>query len=53
MTTYFVIARLDRAIQYSETPVMESKSRGVLDTPLSRSMTVFVRRKRSATHPPN
>src|SRR5947207_13838752 len=28
-----VIARLDRAIQYSEAPVMEQKSRGVLDTP--------------------
>src|SRR5438132_11058195 len=28
-----VIARLDRAIQYSEGPVMEQKSRGVLDTP--------------------
>ena len=29
-----VIARLDRATQYSEAPVMESKGRGVLDTPL-------------------
>src|SRR3990170_1462136 len=28
-----------RAIQHSETPVIESISRGVLDTPLSRSMT--------------
>jgi hypothetical protein len=28
-----------RAIQYSETSVMEPKSRGVLDTPLSRGMT--------------
>ena len=28
-----------RAIQYSEAPVMESKCCGVLDTPLSRSMT--------------
>jgi len=27
-----VIARLDRAIQYSEAPMMESKSCGVLDT---------------------
>ena len=26
-------------IQYSETPVMESRTRGVLDTPPSRSMT--------------
>src|SRR6266481_1454234 len=33
--------RLRRAIQYSEAPVIESTSRGVLDTPLSRSMTVF------------
>jgi hypothetical protein len=29
-----VIARLDRAIQYSRAPMMESKSCGVLDTPL-------------------
>jgi hypothetical protein len=29
-----VIARLDRAIQYSETSVMEARSHGVLDTPL-------------------
>jgi hypothetical protein len=36
-----VIARLDRAIQYSETLMMESKGRGVLDTPPSRSMTVL------------
>jgi hypothetical protein len=28
-----------RVIQYSETPVIESISRSVLDTPLSRSMT--------------
>jgi hypothetical protein len=32
-----------RAIQYSETPMMESKSRGVLDTPPSRSMAASVR----------
>ncbi len=32
--------RLRRAIQYSEAPVIESRSCGVLDTPLSRSMTV-------------
>ncbi len=32
-----------RAIQYSETPIMESRSCDVLDTPLSRSMTVFAR----------
>src|SRR5229473_6411312 len=35
--------RLQRTIQYSEVPVMESKSCGVLDTPLSRSMTVSAR----------
>ena len=28
-----VIARLDRAIQYSEAPVIESRGRGVLDSP--------------------
>jgi hypothetical protein len=33
--------RLRRAIQYSEKPVIESISRGVLDTPLSRSMTTI------------
>src|SRR6266513_5322946 len=31
-----------RAIQYSETPMMESRNRSVLDTPLSRSMTVGI-----------
>src|SRR5437660_8251107 len=31
--------RLRRAIQYSETPVIESRGCSVLDTPLSRSMT--------------
>jgi hypothetical protein len=30
-----------RAIQYSEASVMESRSCGVLDTPLSRSMTAL------------
>jgi hypothetical protein len=38
-TTTGVIARLDRAIQYSELAVIESIGRGVLDAPLSRSMT--------------
>jgi hypothetical protein len=33
--------RLRRAIQYSETSMMESRSRSVLDTPLSRSVTVI------------
>jgi hypothetical protein len=32
-----VIVRLDRTIQYSRAPVMESKSRGVLDTRRSLS----------------
>jgi hypothetical protein len=35
-----VIVRLDRTIQYSRALVMESKGCGVLDTPLSWSMTV-------------
>jgi hypothetical protein len=34
-----VIARLDRAIQYSETPEMQSKSYDVLDTPHMPGMT--------------
>jgi hypothetical protein len=34
-----VIARLDRAIQYSVTAVIESIGRGVLDSPPSRGMT--------------
>jgi hypothetical protein len=34
-----VIARLDRAIQYAETALIESRSPGVLDSPLSRGMT--------------
>ena len=34
-----VIARLDRAIQYSEKVVIEPIGRGVLDRPLSRAMT--------------
>jgi hypothetical protein len=33
--------RLRRATQYSEASMMDSKGRGVLDTPLSWSMTVF------------
>jgi hypothetical protein len=40
-----VIARLDRAPSIPETAVIESMSRGVMDAPLSRSMTVFVRRQ--------
>jgi hypothetical protein len=34
-----VIARLDRAIQYSREQAIEPRSRGVLDPPLSRGMT--------------
>ncbi|TFV42591.1 hypothetical protein E4K66_00910 [Bradyrhizobium frederickii] len=37
--TLAVIARLDRAIQYAEAALIESRSRGVLYAPLSRSMT--------------
>src|SRR5712672_2513525 len=33
--------RLRRAIQYSETSVMESKGHSVLDTPHARAMTAF------------
>ena len=40
-----VIARLDRAPSIPETSVMETIGRGVLDAPLSRSMTVFVWRQ--------
>jgi hypothetical protein len=36
-----VIVRLDRTIQYTRALVMEAKSCGVLDTPLSRSMTAY------------
>jgi hypothetical protein len=41
--------RLRRAIQYSEAPVIESRSRGVLDAPHARGMTVIA--KRSVTYP--
>ncbi|MGV7214963.1 hypothetical protein [Bradyrhizobium sp. UFLA05-112] len=34
-----VMARLDRAIQYSETGVIESIGRGVLDAPVKPGMT--------------
>jgi len=34
-----VVARLDRAIQYSEASVIEPRSCGVLDTPHARGMT--------------
>jgi len=36
-----VVARLDRAIQYSREVAMGSRRRGVLDAPLSRGMTVY------------
>jgi hypothetical protein len=39
----FVIARLDRAIQYSAKPLIELKRQGALDTPLSRGMTISQR----------
>jgi hypothetical protein len=35
-----VIARLDRAIQYAGTVMVNQQGRGVLDHPLSRMMTV-------------
>jgi hypothetical protein len=37
-----VVARGRRAIQYSEASVMESKSRGVRDTPHARGLTGYV-----------
>jgi hypothetical protein len=37
-----VVARLDRAIQYSEAPAMKSRTRGVLDTPHARAMTLYL-----------
>jgi len=40
--TLAVIARLDRAIQYSETVMIEPRSRSVLDSPPSRGMTVVL-----------
>ncbi|WP_164718933.1 hypothetical protein [Bradyrhizobium sp. LVM 105] len=46
--TLAVIARLDRAIQYAEAALIESRSRGVLDAPLSQSMTPVVMRTRFA-----
>ncbi|MGC0393211.1 hypothetical protein ABIF91_005597 [Bradyrhizobium sp. USDA 241] len=39
-----VIARLDRAIQYAETVVIESRRGGVLDSPPSRGMTPVMRK---------
>ncbi|WP_206736856.1 hypothetical protein [Bradyrhizobium guangzhouense] len=45
-----VIARLDRAIQYAETAAIEPRGRGVLDAPLSRSMTTRMTRERRAAH---
>ncbi|WP_164933628.1 hypothetical protein [Bradyrhizobium guangzhouense] len=45
-----VIARLDRAIQYAETAVIEPSGRGVLDAPLSRSMIARMTRERRAAH---
>ncbi|WP_164935577.1 hypothetical protein [Bradyrhizobium guangzhouense] len=45
-----VIARLDRAIQYAETAVIEPRGRGVLDAPPSRSMTARMTREFRAAH---
>jgi len=42
ITNSVVIARLDRAIQYSETSVIEPRGRGLLDSPLSRGMTAVM-----------
>jgi len=53
-----VIARLDRAIQYSEASVIESRSCGVLDTPHARGMTTvcearLVRRSSTSERAPD
>ena len=48
--TLAVIARLDRAIQYSATGVLESRGRGVLDAPLLRGMTAELSARTSAPH---
>ena len=40
-TLSVVIARLDRATQYSEAFLIRSKGRGILDPPHARGMTVF------------
>src|SRR3954466_8094528 len=40
-----VIARLDRAIQYAEAAVIDPRSCGVLDSPLSRGMTPEAERR--------
>jgi hypothetical protein len=37
-----VIARLDRATQYSRDVEINSRSRGVLDTPHARGMTIVL-----------
>src|SRR6202171_3294378 len=42
-----VIARLDRATRYSRDAVTESRSRGVLDTPLARGMTTVTGRSKA------
>jgi|UPI00076AD08B hypothetical protein len=44
-----VIARLDRAIQYAETVVIESRRGGVLDSPPSRGMTPVMRKRFART----
>ena len=40
-STLAVVARLDRATQYSETMVIEKRGRGVLDAQSSRGMTAW------------
>jgi len=52
-TTLSVVARLDRAIQYSKDAGDQSRGRGVLDTPLSRGMTaiLIVRATRAFARP--
>ncbi|MGX1164957.1 hypothetical protein AB7M16_001223 [Bradyrhizobium sp. USDA 372] len=50
--TLAVIARFNRAIQYSETVMAQSIGRGVLDSPPSRGMTVAFG-KRFSCHTPS
>jgi hypothetical protein len=52
-THHGVIARLDRATQYSATSVIEPESRSVPDTPLSRSMTASQAEARNAKFTPS
>jgi hypothetical protein len=47
-TNTAVIARLDRATQYSQTPAIESRSRGVLDRPVKPGDDSFVMAARAS-----